>query len=399
MMLDGLKVIELASYIAAPSSAGILADWGADVVKVEAIGGDAMRKSFVGISRKKLEGNPVFAVDNRNKRGICVNIRSEEGAAIIRRLVKDADVFITNIRPGALRRAGVDYDQIRKENPRLIYASVTGYGLQGDEQDRPGFDMAAFWARSGMARLMAPKGQEPVPLRTAIGDHVTGVTTVAGILAALHNRDRTGEGSLVEASLLRSGIYAMSSDMATTLHFGRIASTQPRETTMEPLRNFYRTADDKWVMLLPRANKDDFTAICKAVGRPDIRTDERFQTPLGRRENAPELVGLLDEAFEARTLDEWKVRLDEADLVWAPVQHPTDVADDPQAAATGAFVDIPEPDGSTMRNVASPVRFNGENERPRRPVPEAGEHTAEVLKEHGFSDADVEHFRKSGAIN
>ena len=398
-MLEGVKVVELASYMAAPSAAMVLSDWGAEVIKIEDVGGDPVRKAFQGISRNKLVGNPMFAFDNRGKRGVAINIRSTDGARIVRELVSSADVFITNVRPGALKRAGLDYDSMARDNPRLIYSSVTGYGLQGEEQDRPGFDIVAFWARSGMARMIPPKGADPIPLRAAVGDHITGITTVSGIIAALYARDRTGKGALVETSLLRTGIFALASDMATQLHFGKLSSTAPRDRADEATRNFYKTSDGEWLMLIPRGNKTDFGDICRAAGLPQILGDPRFMTPIDRKENAAVMVKMFDEAFAKRTLAEWGKILDDGDLVWAPVLHPNQVVVDPQAHASGSFVDVPDGQGGTVKGIASPVRFNGAPIMPKRPVPEAGQHTAEVLAELGYDAAAIEKLRTDKVIN
>ncbi len=398
-MLEGIKVVELATYMAAPSAAMVLSDWGAEVIKIEELGGDPVRKAFQGISRNKLVGNPMFAFDNRGKRGVAVNIRDAAGAKIVREMIASADIFITNVRPAALTRAGLDYEAIAKDNPRLIYASVTGYGLQGAEANRPGFDIVAFWARSGLARMIAPKGADPIPIRAAVGDHITGITTVSGILAALYARDRSGKGMLVETSLLRTGIFALASDMATQLHFGKLSSTPPRERADEATRNFYKTADGEWLMLIPRGNKTDFGDICRAVGLPQILDDPRFKTPIDRKENGEAMVKLFDEAMAKRTRAEWGEILDAADLVWAPVLHPAQVVTDPQAHASGAFIDAPDGAGGTVKAIASPVRFNGQPIIPKRAVPEAGQHTAEVLAELGYDAGAIEKLRAGGVIN
>ncbi|MBV1883383.1 MAG: CoA transferase [Pseudomonadales bacterium] len=389
-MLKGIKVVELATYMAAPSAAMVLSDWGADTIKIEDLEGDAIRRVYKGISRNQLDGNPMFAFDNRGKRGISVDIRTPEGCQIVRELVRDADIFITNVRPAALDKLNLNYEGLKQDNERLIYATVTGYGLQGEETNRPGFDVVAFWARSGLCRMMMPKGAEPVPVRAAMGDHMTGITLVAGILGALFERERTGKGKLVEASLLRTGMFMLGSDLGTQLHFGRLSSTQPRAETADAIRNFYKTSDDHWLMLIPRGNKTDFRTICKVVGYPDLPDDPRFKTPVDRKENAAEMVALFDESFAKKTLEEWSATLDEADLVWGPVQHPSQVVEDPQAWAAGAFVDIPNGDNKPMTTVASPIRFNGVDVKIERPTPEVGEHTAEVLAGLGYTESDIE---------
>jgi len=397
-MLEGIKVVEMATYIAAPSAGGIMADWGAEVVKIEPVEGDPIRHFFNTIGAD-LDGNPVFDLDNRGKRSVAIDTSTEEGAEALRKLVLDADVFLTNLRPGSLKRAGLDYDSMKALNPKIVYASVTGYGLEGPEADRPGFDMAAFWSRSGVGRLFAPKGTDPVPIRTAFGDHVTGQATVAGILAALIERGRTGEGRLVETSLLRSGIYALGSDMAIQLKFGRIASTPPREAAINPINNFFRAKCGTWICLMPRQGGKDWAAVCHALDREALAEDARFASSKDRRKNAAALVDEFDAAFAERDLAEWGARLDAHDIVWAPVQHPSQVAEDPQAEAAGAFVMTPGAGGRpAFRAPASPVRFHGADDGPKGPSPDVGEHTREVLASLGYDTGTLDQWADKGII-
>ena len=217
-MLEGLKVIEMATYVAAPAAGAMLRDWGADVIKVEPLNGCPMRRFFEGMKANvPIEGNPIFTLDNRGKKGISINTSNEKGADIVRELIKDADIFLTNVRPKSLENAKLNHEVLHKINPKLIYCSLTGYGLDGEERNRPGFDVAAYWSRSGMAHLTQRKGEEPLPIRTASGDHITAISTVSGILAAVYERSQTGKGKVVETSLLRTGIYSVSSDMALQL--------------------------------------------------------------------------------------------------------------------------------------------------------------------------------------
>jgi len=368
-MLEGIRVIEMATYIAAPGAGGILADWGAEVIKVEPLSGCPMRNFFKSVGVDHLKGNPVFDLDNRGKRSVALNTATPEGVEAIKRLVKDADVFLTNVRPGGLERAGLDYESLKKVNPKLVYATVSGYGLQGPDRDRPGFDMAAFYARSGLGAITTPKGQEPAPLRTAVGDHTTSMATTAGILGALLERQRTGKGRLVEASLLRTGIYALGSDMSIQLKFGKLGSTKSRHEAINPLNNFFKTSDGIWIAIIPRQGSVDWDAICKAIGQPKMIEDPRFKSSRDRRANGTELVDILDAAFAQHDLEYWTKALDEQDMVWAPMMPPADVAADPQAEAAGAFFDVPENDGSgTFRAPASPIRFGGEGRAVLRPI-------------------------------
>lgn len=396
MLLQGLKVVEFASYIAAPGAAGILADWGAEVIKVERPEGDPMRHVF-GDAKSALSGNPTFALDNRGKRAVTLDISKPEGRDALARLAATADVFLTNVRGAALKRAGLDEAALRADNPRLIYAMVTGYGLEGPDADKPGFDVTAFWARAGVAHMHAPKGSDPFILRTGVGDHITSIATVSAILAALYERERTGKGRLVQTSLLATGAYTVGSDLAVQLAFGRLASNKPRSAPFDPLANFYKSRDGHWFVLNPRGSSNDWQVLCATCGRPELLEDERFRTGRLRKDNSPALVAEFDQAFAALDFEEIARRLDEADLVWAPVQSPAEVAADPQVAAAGALVEVEDGSGGTFRSPAAPARFPGADAAVRPPAPAQGQDTRKVLAEIGYSEADIESMFAAGA--
>lgn len=389
-MLEGIKVVEYATYMAAPGAGCILRDWGADVTKIEPPGGDPIRLFFRTIGTD-IQDNPVFDFDNRGKKSVVIDTSKPEGQALIRELVKDADVFLTNVRPGGLTRSGLDYESLKALNPRLVYCSLTGYGLEGEDADRPGFDIASFWSRTGVASLTIPKGAEPFPLRTAFGDHTTSIAAAAGICAALVEAARTGKGRLVEASLFRTGLYTMGSDLAIQLFFGRVASTKGRHEQNVPISNFYQTKDEKWFCIVARQGETDWAPLCRVINRPELATDARFNSAKGRRANNAEVVNILDAGFGAYTMDELSKRLDAESIAWAPVQTLADVAKDPQAFAAGAIVQTPSAkgDGSTYASPASPVRFPGADDGPKGPSPTPGQHTAEVLAAMGRSEADI----------
>jgi len=395
-MLEGLKVVEFATYIAAPGAGGIMADWGAQVIKIEPPAGDPIRGFFASIGHVS-DDNPVFELDNRGKKGVALDIAQPGGREAMVRLAREADIFLTNVRPGALKRARLDYETLRLENPRLIYASVTGYGLEGPDTDKPGFDAVSFWARSGLQGLMTPRGGEPTAIRTGMGDHITSLSTVSAILAAVVERSRTGVGRLVETSLLRTGIYAAGSDMAIQLRLGRVASNRPRPDAVNPLANFFRTKDGRWISLMPRQGSTDWPPLAKALDRPDLLEDERFNGAKARRTNGPAFVAELDAAFAAFDFDEIAPRLDAIDFVWAPVQRASEVAGDPQAEAAGCFVQTPDGAGGTFRAPAAPARFPGADDGPKGPAPTLGQHTDEVLASVGFSAAEIAALRESGA--
>ena len=397
MVLEGLRVVDFSAYIAGPGTAGILCDWGADVIKVERPGGDSMRHIF-GDLASALDSNPTFEVDNRGKRAIVLDITKTEGRDALAKLAAGADVFLTNVRPASLRRYGLDDAALRAANPRLVYAVITGYGLEGPDAHLPGFDVTAFWARSGIGYMTAPKGAEPFNRTSGMGDHATSLATVSAILAALYERERTGVGRLVQTSLLASGVYLMSSDMAVQLKLGRVASVRPRDNPVSALSNYFRTADDRWLVNNPRGAGTDWEKLAQALGRPDLVTDERFATGKARRKNARELTAELDTAFGALTFAEAASRLDAADLVWAPMQTPAQAAADPQIEAAGAFLRIdPGDGGEPFRSPAPPARFPGADADIRMRAPRLGEHTRDVLAELGYSPSEIDAMFESGA--
>lgn len=397
MLLKGLKVIDMSAYIAGPGAACILADWGADVIKVERPGGDEMRHAFADLAND-LGSNPTFDLDNRGKRGIVLDIAKAEGREALARLAAQADVFLTNVRPGSLKRAGLDDVTLRAANPRLVYAVITGYGLEGPDAHLPGFDVTAFWARSGIGYMTAPKGAEPFLRTTGVGDHTTSLATAAAILAALYERQQTGQGRLVQTSLLASGIYLMGSDMAVQLRLGRVASGRPRSNPINALANYYRSAEGRWFVHNPRGPAGGWEQFATAAGRPDLVTDERFATSKARRQNAAQLTVELERGFAALPFEEIARRLDAADLVWAPLQTSAEVAADPQAAAAGAFVKVDDGQGGTFRSPAAPARFPGADIDRLRAAPKLGEHTRQVLAEIGYGEAAIEAmFRNASA--
>lgn len=395
MLLKGLKVVEFASYIAAPGAAGILGDWGADVIKIERPGGDAMRHAFAG-AKMDMPSNPTFDMDNRGKRGIVLDITKPEGRDALARLAEGADVFITNVRMASLQKYGLDEASLRKANPGLVYAIVTGYGLEGPDAAKPGFDVTAFWSRAGVSNMTVPKGEDPVLPRTGMGDHVTGLATAGAILAALYERAQTGQGRLVATSLLATGVYVVGSDLALQMRLGRLASNKPRREPLDPMQNFYRTSEGRWFVVNPRGAAD-WPRIAKAAGLEHLIKDELFATPKARRTNSAALVALLDAAFSAMSFEEAAARLDEVDMAWAPTQTPAEVVADPQVRASGAIVDIVDANGGLHPSPAAPAVFPGASSPTRPPAPELGEHTRQVLAEIGYGPEEIEAMYAAGA--
>ena len=382
--MDGVKVVELAVWVAGPATSGLLADWGADVVKIEAPpAGDPYRAFYSAAAGLALPINPMFELDNRGKRSLLVDLTTETGRAIVLRAITGADVFLTNLRLGALERAGLDAATLLAARPRLVYALATGYGTAGDERDRAAYDAGAFWGRAGVGATLAPAGGEPPFPRTAFGDHATALALVGGVAAALFARERTGRGGLVTTSLLRTGLYIVGADANQVLRLGIPPIPLERASMPNPLCTYYRTKDDRWIFLLGLQADRHWPDLVRAIAKPEWRDDPRFVDIAARRTNFRELIAELDAIFATRSFAVWAERLDAAGMWWAPVQTIPEALSDSQTAASGAFIDVPVADG-TARMLATPVEFGDHRPTAARPAPEPGEHTEEVLLELGY---------------
>ncbi|MFZ9427255.1 MAG: CaiB/BaiF CoA transferase family protein [Ilumatobacteraceae bacterium] len=395
--LEGGKVVELGLWVAGPAAAGVMADWGADVVKIEPTSGDPAR-SFQFMYGGNPPDNPVFELDNRNKRGVAVDITTDEGRDAAYRLIDDADVFVTNVRAAALQRSGFDYATLSLRNPRLIYGLITGYGLSGPDADRPGFDISAFWSRTGMAHLMTPAGNTIPTLRGGMGDHSTGVTFAGAISAALFSRERTGKGQMVTSSLLRQGVYTVGFDLNMVLSWGRHPPINNRFEARNPSVNTYQSSDGKWFFVVGVEGDRHWPPLARVVGKPELVADPRFDNIRNRAINSEELRTILDAAFATRTMDEWVRIFDtEPDMFWSPIHSPDEILNDEQLQHAGGLVDVPNGNGTT-RMIASPVDFHGTPGAQRSLAPRLGEHTREVLLESGFSDDEIDRMISSGAV-
>ncbi|MFZ9580627.1 MAG: CaiB/BaiF CoA transferase family protein, partial [Ilumatobacteraceae bacterium] len=376
---------------------GVMADWGADVVKIEPTSGDPAR-SFQFMYGGNPPDNPVFELDNRNKRGVAVDITTDEGRDAAYRLIDDADVFVTNVRAAALQRSGFDYATLSLRNPRLIYGLITGYGLSGPDADRPGFDISAFWSRTGMAHLMTPAGNTIPTLRGGMGDHSTGVTFAGAISAALFSRERTGKGQMVTSSLLRQGVYTVGFDLNMVLSWGRHPPINNRFEARNPSVNTYQSSDGKWFFVVGVEGDRHWPPLARVVGKPELVADPRFDNIRNRAINSEELRTILDAAFATRTMDEWVRIFDtEPDMFWSPIHSPDEILNDEQLQHAGGLVDVPNGNGTT-RMIASPVDFHGTPGAQRSLAPRLGEHTREVLLEAGFSDDEIDRMISSGAV-
>lgn len=401
-LLSGVRVVELGMWVAGPAAGGILADWGADVVKIEEPGGDPMRRFFGVLSGSKEQRCPPFDLYNRGKKSVVLDVNAPEGGALVERLVASADVFITNLRPQFLERVKLDHRTLLARYPRLVYASLTAYGLEGPDRDAPGYDHSAFQGRTGVADRATPPGAVPAILPGGMGDNVTAITTVAGIMGALYHRTQTGHGQLVSTSLLRTGIYSIGMDVSTRMGIGRLTAPPVQAKPQNPLFNLYRARDDKWFWLAGTESDRHWPKVLKAFALEALEHDPRFSNPRERRRNAVELVAAFEAAARERSRNEWGDVFRQHDVWWAPVNSVDDVLRDPQADAAGAFVRVPgqeaaDPVGN-FNAVATPVDFGGTPVVPDAPPPVAGADADAVLAGLGMSAGEIAHLRTIGVL-
>lgn len=394
--LDGIRVVEMGVWVAGPSCAAILADWGADVVKLEPLEGDPFRGLGAAFGAVM---NPPFELDNRGKRSVAVNLETDEGRAVADALIDRADVFVTNMRPRALERLGMGYERLAGRNPGLIYCQVTGYGPDSPEANRAAYDVGAFWSRAGVVAGLTPEGAEPPLQRGGMGDHMTGANAAGAVAAALYARTRTGMGQRVAVSLTRIGVYMMGWDTNTQLR-AKLPPAPPhdRRHAPNPLINPYRDAAGRWFYLLLLQGDRHWPDLLRALGNPpELVDDPRFADIPGRRDHAPALVAALDRILATRTLAEWAPIFDANDVWWAPILGVAEVVEDPVVRAAGAFVEVESPDG-VVEQVNTPVDFYGTPAGPRGWAPELGQHTEEVLLELGYDWEGIAALKERGAI-
>jgi crotonobetainyl-CoA:carnitine CoA-transferase CaiB-like acyl-CoA transferase len=396
--MEGLRVVELGVWVAGPAAGGILADWGADVVKIEPTGVGDPSRLFSRILGADLPFNPIFEMDNRSKRSVVIDLSTPDGRDLALELIDGADVFVTNVRMAGIKRLGLDPEALHERNPRLIYAAITGYGQEGEDADRPAYDIAAFWSRSGIASMLTTPGGAPPFQRGGMGDHGAGVSAVAAISAALYWREKTGRGQLVSTSLMRQGLYTLSFDLSLSLRLGVPLQVADRRTMGNPAINCYRDRDGQWFWLVGLDGARHWEPLARTVGHPEWIDDPRFATTRDRVKNAAELIGLLDEIFATKTREEWGKIFDSVeDMWWAPVQSLEEVIADPQVRASGGLVEVPD-GGTTTTFPATPVDFAATPWAPRWMAPEPGQHTDEVLGELGRTSDQIARLRERGVV-
>jgi crotonobetainyl-CoA:carnitine CoA-transferase CaiB-like acyl-CoA transferase len=395
--MEGIKVVEMGVWVAGPSASAILCDWGADVIKLEPPTGDPFRGLFASALGASVPINPPFETDNRGKRSVCLDLGNAQGRAIAQQLLDGADVFVSNMRPRVLDQFGMSYDELRATNPRIIYCQVTGQGPESPERDRASYDIGGFWSRAGIGASLTAPGQSIPQQRGGMGDHMTGLSAAGAISAALFRRERTGEGQRVAASLVRTGVYMMGWDYSLEMRIGARTVPYDRFHAPNPIINSFRTKDERWIWLLLLQADRHWGDLLRAVGREDIRDDERWVNITARRGNAEALVLELDKEFAKQTMSEWGPILDAHNVWWAPVNTISQALEDPVVQASGAFTEVEGADG-TMRLVNTPADFYGTPAGPRGLPPELGQHTEEVLLELGYDWDKIIALKEAGAI-
>lgn len=394
-IFSGLKVVDLSSFIAGPGAAVILADFGAEVIKVEPPAGDFWRLG------NKLPIEPIadeayqWHLTNRNKRGLTLDLKSPSSRQVVIELVQWADVFIVNTPHHARKRLGLEYEDIVALNPRLIYADLTGFGEKGPDADLPGFDLTAFWARSGLLAMTRDAGASPTWPVSGSGDNATAVSLYAAIATALYRRERTGHGSYVTTSLLASGVWSAGVMVAGALAGGKMPPLLDRAHPANAGANVYRSSDGVWFVLV--AQPDKVADLVKALGRPDLLTDPRFSDPAKLAENRATLTAIFEEVFAAQPMAYWADLLGKINITFGAVNGPEEVAKDPQLAANDIVVPL-EDAGKLVSTISSPFQVHGVDKVPARRGPGLGEHNEEILADLGFDAKSIEALREAGAI-
>jgi crotonobetainyl-CoA:carnitine CoA-transferase CaiB-like acyl-CoA transferase len=385
-VLSGLRVIDCGTYIAGPAAATILSDFGADVIKIERPPhGDPYRYLPQVAGMPLSDVNYTWILDARNKKSVALDLNDAEARGALMKLIESADIFITNYQPQLQRKFGLEYKDLAALNPRLIYASVTGYGEHGDDAEKPGYDATAYWARSGLMSSMHNGDAEPVQSPAGFGDHPTSMTLFASIMIGLYQRQITGRGTKVSTSLMASGAWSHACSIQAALCGAQFLPKWTRKQAINPFVNHYVASDGKRLFFCLLEPVRDWPNLCVALDWPHLLHDERFNSSQGRRTHSVELIALIDEAIAKHDLAHWTRVFKEHDLVWGPVPSPNEVAADPQMAVNGVFAEI-EPG---LRTVQNPIHVEGVEKRKPRMAPEVGEHTREVLLSAEYSDEEV----------
>ena len=398
--LEGIRVIEVANWLVAPCTAALMVDMGAEAIKVEPPGGDALR----GFDMNTLgydydfKGSYVFELDNRGKRSITVDLEKPGGIELVQRLAQDVDVFVTNLIQSRRERYRLTPEEIHAINPTAVYASFSGYGTRGPDAARPGFDYAAFWARSGVMRALTLPDSPPPLCRPGQGDHTTTLNLLAGVLAALRLRDATGEGQVVDATLLGTGMWTVGTDLASVLVTRQQPPPHDHAAPGNPLHNAYECSDGRWVQLVMPQPDRFWGQVCNMLGLQEWAKDERYDSIPKRQEHTQVLTRGIAERFRQHDFAYWRERLDEFGLIWAPVSTLPDLIDDPQVREMEIFAEVEHPELGRFETMNTPFQIAGAEIGVRGPAPAAGQHTAEIVRAAGLSDDEIAELAANGVF-
>jgi crotonobetainyl-CoA:carnitine CoA-transferase CaiB-like acyl-CoA transferase len=395
-IFSGLKVVDLSSFIAGPGAAVILSDFGADVIKVEPPGGEFWRKGHRLPPQPQAKDAYPWHLANRNKRGMTLDLKSRSAPQVIERLVKWADVLIVNTPHPARKRLKLEYDDVVQWNQRLIYADLTGFGENGPDASLPGFDITAYWARSGMLSMTRDAGAPPTWPAAGSGDNATAVGLYSAIVTALYRRERTGKGSYVTTSLLAEGVWSASVFIQAALCEANFFGLHDRKHPANAALNVYRASDGTWFLLV--VTPDKVPAVAKAIGRADLLTDPRFSDPAKLTENMPQLTAILDELFASQPMTHWYEIFRGVHVPFGAVRDPQEVVNDPQLRANDIVVPLEGAGGKLTSTISSPMQVHGVTKVPARRAPELGEHNDEVLEQLGFNAKEIDALHTSGTV-
>ncbi|MFB6447404.1 CaiB/BaiF CoA transferase family protein [Bradyrhizobium tunisiense] len=396
-IFSGLKVLDCASFIAAPAAATVLSDFGADVIKIEPPGaGDPYRNLPNLPGYPSGEHNFAWLLEARNKKSIALDLSKPDAQAVLYKLVEEADVFITNMPPPVRAKLGITYDHLAHLNDRLIYASFTGYGEKGEEANKPGFDSNAYWARSGLMDLVrADTDTTPARSVAGMGDHPCAMAFYGAIVTALYQREKTGKGSHVASNLMANGVWAASVLAQAKLCGAKFGERRPRERALNAVANHYQCKDGRWLILSLLSEEKQFPTLAKCLGREDLINDPRFATKADRHARSVELIKILDDTFATKDLAEWRKILDGSGLVFGVVAILDDIPNDKQMLDNEVLVPF---ENDTMLTINSPIWIDGAKKvQPRKP-PAVGEHSDEILRGAGYDEAAIKQLRGSGAV-
>ncbi len=394
-IFSGLKVVDLASFIAGPSAAVILSDFGAEVIKVEPPSGDMWRIGNKIPPQPQSKDPYQWHLANRNKRGMALDLKSPGAQQILEKLVKWADVFIVNTPHRARKKLKLEYEDVAQWNPRLIYADLTGFGAKGPDAELPGFDITSYWARSGLLSMTRDAGAPPTWPVAASGDNATAVGLYSAIVTALYRRERTGKGSYVTTSLLAEGIWSASVSIQAALSGAKFYGLHDRKNPANAALNVYQAADGTWFVLL--VTPDKVQAVAKAIGRDDLLTDPRF-SPANLVANMPQLTAILDEVFSAQPMAHWYEVFNGIHVTFGAVRDPQEVINDPQLLANEIVVPLEGAGGKLTSTISSPIQVHGVNKVSAKRAPEIGEHNEEILQELGFDAEQIDSFLASRTV-